>query len=132
MRAYVRAFVCVHACVYACVCVRACVRACVRVCVCVCVCVCVYGSQGEHSGAIRYIQLYTDNAASQGMLRSDITVKVYRALKINYSSVHRVRGSRVLTLFVTPSHGQPHAIFGGFKSSSGGWMLLCKERAMPE
>ena len=28
---------------------------------------------------------------------------------------------------VTPTHGQPHTIFRGYISISGGWMLLCKE-----
>lgn len=28
---------------------------------------------------------------------------------------------------ITPPHGQPHEVFGGFISVPGGWMLLCKE-----
>ena len=31
---------------------------------------------------------------------------------------------------VTSPHGQPHTIFRGFISVSGGWMLLCKELFM--
>ena len=31
---------------------------------------------------------------------------------------------------VTSPHGQPHTIFRGFISVSGGWMLLCKELSM--
>ena len=32
-----------------------------------------------------------------------------------------------LTIFITPSPGQPHTIFRGFTTVSGGWMLLCEE-----
>ena len=34
--------------------------------------------------------------------------------------------------YVTPPHRQPQAVFGGSASSSGGWMLLCKEFIMAE
>ena len=34
--------------------------------------------------------------------------------------------------FITPPHWQPQAVFRGFSSISGGWMLLCKELIMAE
>ena len=37
-----------------------------------------------------------------------------------------------MTVFITPSHGQPCAILRGFIAISGEWMLLCKEVVMGE
>ena len=47
-----------------------------------------------------------------------------------YSQIIQVNTSAVCMLgefFITPPHGQPHAIFWGFISTSGGWMLVYKE-----
>ena len=38
----------------------------------------------------------------------------------------------VLKIIIAPPRGEPHAVFGGFISISGGWMLLCKELIMSE
>ena len=32
-----------------------------------------------------------------------------------------------VTILVTPTHEQPHAVFGGRISISGGWLLVCKK-----
>ena len=32
-----------------------------------------------------------------------------------------------VVVVVTPPHRQPHAVFGGLISISGGWLLLCNE-----
>ena len=37
-----------------------------------------------------------------------------------------------LCLSFTPPHGQPRAVVGGFISSSGGWILLCRKSIMAE
>ena len=37
-----------------------------------------------------------------------------------------------LKIIIALPLGQPHAIFGGLISISGGWMLLCKELVMSE
>ena len=34
--------------------------------------------------------------------------------------------------FITPEHGQPHAVFGGFISISGGWRVVCREPIVAE
>ena len=39
---------------------------------------------------------------------------------------------RFYLFFITPTHGHPHAVFRGFISISGGWMLLCKELIVAE
>ena len=43
----------------------------------------------------------------------------------------RVRGLLVSPFFITPTHGQPHTIFGGFISISGGWMELIVSEDSP-
>ena len=43
---------------------------------------------------------------------------------------HRVTGLRVF--IITSPQGQPHAVFGGFISVAGGWLLLCQEPIVAE
>ena len=55
-----------------------------------------------------YMQLYTDKCIPQVEKIASVTFLL-------------------LLLLITQPRGQPHTVFGGFISISGGWILSCKE-----
>ena len=111
---------CVRACVCVCVCVvRVCLCVCVCVCVvcvrvsCVCVCVCV-------RACVRV----------RACLRACVCVCLSNNfVAIDFSSSHFCMIDSISVVVFTPPHGQPHAVFGGLISISGGRMLLSEQRA---
>ena len=97
-----------------------CVRACVRACVCVCVCVCVRA---------RAFVVYAVRMVSKDkILRFTDTFII---IIITYTKcISWGERTASVTVFLSPLRRQPHAVFGGFMSISGLWMLQCKAPVM--